>query len=313
MDIAIMIEGQNGLNWPRWKKLAAVVEGAGFAGLYRSDHFTNTSLPDLDSLECWTSLGWLADNTDRIDFGPLVSPVSFRHPAMLARMAASVDDLSGGRLQLGMGAGWQDREHKNYSWDLLDVSGRMDRLEEALEIVSHLLKSDEPLTFYGTYYNLHDAVLLPRPTRPGGPPITIGGNGPKRTLPLVARYASEWNAVFLTPERFRERSARLDELLERQGRAPGDVRRTMMTGLFFGRSAAEVEERMQSRGRTLQESRDLGLVIGEADDVIAQLKALEAAGLERVMLQWLDLDDTERLEEMAELIPQTTRFPAPGR
>ena len=302
MDIAIMIEGQNGLNWPRWQKLAALVEEAGFAGLYRSDHFTNASPPDLDSLECWTSLVWLASHTGRIDFGQLVSPVSFRHPTMLARMAAAVDDLAGGRLQLGLGAGWQEREHDNYSWDLLDVKGRMDRFEEALEIVTGLLRSDEPLTFKGEYYRVRDAVLLPRPSRPDGPPITIGGNGPKRTLPLVARYADEWNAVFLSPDRFRERNARLDELLSEEKRAPGDVHRSMMTGLFYGRSAAEVEERVKNRGRTLQESRDLGLVIGEADGVIEQLKGLEAAGLERVMLQWLDLDDLERLEEMAAVV-----------
>ena len=302
MDIAIMIEGQNGLNWPRWQKLAALVEEAGFAGLYRSDHFTNASPPDLDSLECWTSLVWLASHTGRIDFGQLVSPVSFRHPTMLARMATAVDDLSGGRLQLGLGAGWQEREHDNYSWDLLDVKGRMDRFEEALEIVTGLLRSDEPLTFKGEYYRVRDAVLLPRPSRPDGPPITIGGNGPKRTLPLVARYADEWNAVFLSPDRFRERNARLDELLSEEKRAPGDVHRSMMTGLFYGRSAAEVEERVKNRGRTLQESRDLGLVIGEADGVIEQLKGLEAAGLERVMLQWLDLDDLERLEEMAAVV-----------
>jgi F420-dependent oxidoreductase-like protein len=302
MDIAIMIEGQNGLTWGRWQQLAAVVEGSGFAGLYRSDHFTNAAPPDFDSLECWTSLTWLASHTERIEFGQLVSPVSFRHPAMLARMAAAVDDLSGGRMQFGLGAGWQDREHKNFSYDLLDVQGRMDRLEEALEIVRHLLTSEEPLTFSGTYYTLHDAVLLPRPVRPGGPPITIGGNGPKRTLPLVARYAGEWNSVYLNPDRFRARSERLDELLARQGRTPEAVRRSMMTGVFFGRSEAEVAERVKSRDRTLQESRDLGLVIGTAEGVVAQLKALEAAGLDRVMLQWLDLDDLDRLEDMAEAV-----------
>ena len=302
MDIAIMIEGQNGLTWGRWQRLAAVVENAGFAGLYRSDHFTNAAPPDLDSLECWTSLTWLASHTERIEFGQLVSPVSVRHPVMLARMAAAVDDLSGGRLQFGLGAGWQDREHDNYSYELLDVQGRMDRLEEALEIITHLLRSDEPLTFSGTHYTLHDAVLLPRPARLGGPPITIGGNGPKRTLPLVARFAGEWNSVYLNTDRFRTRNEHLDELLVRQGRAPEAVRRSMMTGVFYGRSEVEVEERVKSRDRTVQESRDLGLVIGTADSMVEQLKALEAAGLDRVMLQWLDLDDLDRLEDMAEAV-----------
>ncbi len=302
MDIAIMIEGQNGLNWPRWKRLAGVVEETGFAGLFRSDHYTNASPPDLESLECWTSLAWLADNTSRLEFGPLVSPVSFRQPTMLARTAVAVDDLSGGRLQFGIGAGWQDREHENYSWDLLDVKGRMGRFEEALEIVTGLLRSDVPLSFEGDYYRVRDAVLLPRPDRPDGPPITIGGNGPQRTLPLAARYADEWNAIYLNPERFRERNTRLDALLAEQKRDPGDVRRSMMTGVFFGRTAEEVDKRVKSRGRTLGESRDLGIVIGTADGVVEQLKGLEEAGVERVMLQWLDLDDLDRLQEMGEAV-----------
>ncbi|MEZ4517315.1 MAG: TIGR03560 family F420-dependent LLM class oxidoreductase [Chloroflexota bacterium] len=197
MEVAIMVEGQNGLNWPRWQRIAAAVEDLGFVGLYRSDHYTNANPPDLDSLELWVSLTWLASHTSRIEFGPMVSPVSFRHPTMTARMAAAVDDLSGGRLHLGLGAGWQVREHTNYGWDLLDIPARFERFEEGLEVVSRLLQSDTPVDFSGDYYQLHDAILLPRPQRPGGPPILIGGNGPKRTLPLVVRYAQEWNGVFV--------------------------------------------------------------------------------------------------------------------
>ncbi|HJR78580.1 MAG TPA: LLM class flavin-dependent oxidoreductase, partial [Anaerolineales bacterium] len=110
LEIAIMIEGQNGLNWPRWQKIARLVEDLGFVGLFRSDHFTNSSPPDLDSLELWTSLTWLACNTKRVEFGPLVTPFSFRHPVFTARMASAVDALSGERLTLGLGAGWQERE-----------------------------------------------------------------------------------------------------------------------------------------------------------------------------------------------------------
>ena len=127
MEVAIMVEGQAGLNWQRWQRIAVAVEDLGFVGLYRSDHYTNMDPPDEDSLELWVSLTWLASHTRRIEFGPLVSPVSFRHPTMLARMASAVDDLSGGRLTLGMGAGWQEREHTNYGWDLLDIPGRFDR------------------------------------------------------------------------------------------------------------------------------------------------------------------------------------------
>lgn len=140
IEVAIMIEGQNGLNWKRWQRLASVVEACGYIGLYRSDHYTNADPPDMDSLECWVSLTWLATHTERLEFGPLVTPMSFRHPTHTARMAAAVDDLSGGRLTLGIGAGWQEREHVNYGWDLLDPKERFSRLEEGLKIISQRLK-----------------------------------------------------------------------------------------------------------------------------------------------------------------------------
>src|SRR5512136_1964449 len=152
MDIAIMIEGQNGLNWPRWQRIARAVESLGFAGLYRSDHFTNSSPPDLDSLELWTCLTWLATHTRRIEFGPLVSPVSFRDPRMTARIARDVDDLSGGRLTLGLGAGWQEREHTNFGYDLLGVPQRFARFQEGVQVVTRLLRSAEPVSFAGQYY-----------------------------------------------------------------------------------------------------------------------------------------------------------------
>src|SRR5512147_2464640 len=171
LEIAIMLEGQNGLTWPRWQKIVRLVEEAGFIGLFRSDHFTNANPPDKESLELWTSLTWLACNTKRIEFGTLVTPFSFRHPALTARMAAAVDDLSGGRLTLGMGAGWQEREHKLFGFDLLDIPGRFARFEEGLECVTRLLRSDEPVTFGGKYFQLDGAQVLPRPQRTGGPRI----------------------------------------------------------------------------------------------------------------------------------------------
>src|SRR3990172_8621035 len=142
LEVAIMIEGQNGLTWPRWQKIVRLVEELGFVGLYRSDHFTNGIPPDKESLELWTSLTWLAANTKRIEFGSLVTPVSFRHPAQTARMAAAVDDLSNGRLTLGLGAGWQERENQLFGFELLNIKDRFDRLEEGLQVVTGLLKSD---------------------------------------------------------------------------------------------------------------------------------------------------------------------------
>jgi len=302
MDIAIMIEGQNGLNWPRWKAIARAVEDLGFAGLYRSDHYTNANPPDLDSLELWVSLTWLASHTSRIEFGQLVSPLSFREPTMLARMAAAVDDLSGGRFHLGVGAGWQEREHHNFGWDLLPIPPRFDRFEEGLEIISRLLQDDTPSTFEGKYYQIRDAILLPHPARVGGPPIVIGGNGPRRTLPLAARFADEWNAVFLPATTFASRNERLDALLEAQGRDPSDVRRTMMTGLWLGKTHAELEARAKQRNRTIADLRDVGLIVGTPADLVEQLQKLADVGVQRVMLQWLDLEDLEGLEVLAKAV-----------
>jgi F420-dependent oxidoreductase-like protein len=305
LDIALMFEGQNGLNWTHWQLVARLADDLGFAGLYRSDHYTNAEPPDLDSLELWVSLTWLASHTKRIQFGPLVSPVSFRHPTMTARMAAAVDDLSGGRLILGVGAGWQEREHQNYGWDLLDVQSRFARFREGLEVISRLLRSDEPVNFQGQYYCLNDAILLPRPQRPGGPPILIGGNGEKLTLPLAARYAAEWNAVYLTPDQFREKSVQLDGLIKASGRQPAEVRRSMMTGVVFGRDAADVERKVAKRTqgkRTPAELRQRGVVVGTAEEIREQLEVLTMAGVQRVMLQWLDLSDLDSIEAMGKEI-----------
>lgn len=300
MDVAVMIEGQNGLNWTRWQRLASAVEDLGFAGLYRSDHFTNANPPDLESLELWTSLTWLASHTRRIEFGPLVSPVSFRHPVVTARVACAVDDLSGGRLTLGVGAGWQEREHTNFGFDLLDVRGRFARLGEALEVVTRLLHSNEPVSLDGPRYRLRDAIVLPRPRRPNGPPILIGGNGPLRTLPLAAHYADEWNAVYVPARRFAELSGRLDTLLAGRGRRPADVRRSLMTGLVFGRDDAEVQRNL--RGRAAATLRERGVVVGTGTAVADALDRLTEAGVQRVMLQWLDLDDLEGLEALARAV-----------
>jgi F420-dependent oxidoreductase-like protein len=300
-----MIEGQNGLNWPRWQRIALAVEDLGFAGLYRSDHYTNADPPDKDSLELWVSLTWLADNTSRIEFGPLVTPISFRHPTMLARMAAAVDDLSGGRLTLGVGAGWQEREHKNFGWDLLDVPGRFARFEEGLQVIRGLLTSDVPVDFEGTYYSLHEAILLPRPQRPGGPPILIGGNGPKRTLPLVARFAQEWNGVFINPQQFAERNQRLDELLKQQGRDPRSVRRSLMAGSVFGRDSAELNRKLRQEDRSVDELRQAGLAVGTPSELVEQIGRWQEAGAQRIMLQWLDLDDLDGLDALAQsLLPK---------
>jgi len=312
--LSIQIEGQDGLTWSRWKKLVDEVETLGFAGLYRSDHFTNGRPPDKASLEMIVSLTYLADHTQRIAFGPLVAPFSFRHPMLLVRQAAALDDLSGGRMYLGLGAGWQEREHTLFGLELGDIPTRMARLEEGLEVVTRLLKSDDPVTFEGRFYQLRGATLLPRPQRPGGPRILLGGSGVKRTLPLVARYADVWNGNFLSPTEFRERSTALDALLQAAGRKPTDVRRTVMVGLFFGNDMLEVDKALSWR-RDVPDLAEKPLdaviasihaqrraLVGTPEQILQQISAYTSAGVDELMVQWFDMDDVKGLRNFAESI-----------
>jgi F420-dependent oxidoreductase-like protein len=302
LEVAIMIEGQDGIGWDRWKRLGLAVEDLGYAGLYRSDHFTEPEGPLKEALELWSSLMWLADNTERIEFGPLVSPVSFRHPVITAWQASAVDNLAGGRLHLGLGAGWQEREHDAFGFDLLDTDRRFARFEEGLEVTTGLLRNEEPVSFDGEFYRLRDALLTVRSPRPGGPPVVIGGNGPRRTLPLAARFADEWNGVFLTADEFADLNARLEGLLREVGRPPEAVRRTLMTRGIFGRTQAEVDRKLDGVAR---EDLNAAVIVGSTDEFVDRLGRLSDVGVRRVMLQWLETDDLDGLEAMAgSVLPQ---------
>ncbi len=302
IDIAIFLEGQNGLNWGNWKRISRSVEDLGFAGLYRSDHFTNMRPPDKDSLEMWISLAWLADNTSRIEFGQLVSPISFRNPVFAARMGKDVDDLSGGRFILGLGAGWQEHEHEKFGFDLLEIGPRFDRFEEGVEVVYRLLKGERPTSFSGKYYQLNEAELLPKPQRKGGPPILIGGHGRKRTLPLTARYADEWNGGFKSAKTFAKSNSYLDELLEAEGRKPQDVRRSVANTTIFGRDEQELKRKMEERSYSDESIEEFGMIVGTGQQIADRIEEYEEAGAQRVMLQWLDLDDQEGLEALAKAV-----------
>lgn len=301
-QIGIMIEGQDGLNWERWKRILQAAEDLGYQCVFRSDHFTNASGADKDSLELWVSLTYAATHTSRIEFGPLVAPTTFRHPAMTVRMAAQVDDLSDGRLVLGLGAGWQEREHKKFGIPFYDFPTRYAMLTDALEITARLLLTDGPVSYAGEHFTLEQAHLLPRPERPGGPPVLIGGNGPKKTLPLVAKYADEWNALYIPLETIKERSALLDNLLKENGRDASDVKRSLMTGTVLAKDEAELKAKIDARNeRTGQEHtadslRERGLIVGTPSMWVDQIGALVDAGIERFMLQWLDQDDMDGLE-----------------
>jgi F420-dependent oxidoreductase-like protein len=312
IEVSISVEGQTGLTWSLWKRWVAMAEARGFSGLYRSDHFTMPDPPDEDSLECIVSLAYLADHSSRVRFGPLVAPLSFRDPVMLARQAAALDDLSGGRMVLGLGTGWIEREHSLFGYELGDLQTRFARLEEGLEVVTRLLKRDEAVSYEGQFYRLREAVLLPRPQREGGPPILIGGSGPERTLELTARFADVWNGIFMGPDTFRERSATLDVLLSKHGRRPHDVKRTLASLCFFGRTEDALEWRVQLARESDDDLASLpleeiletlrtewGAIAGSPKIAIEQIRTYEQAGVEELMLEWFPADDVEGAEAFA--------------
>ena len=159
--ISIQLAGHRGLTWPCLKRIVVEAEDLGFAGIFCTDHFTASSSSDTDSLEMVISLAYIAQHTKRIHFGPLVAPLSFRHPALLARQAIGLDNLSGGRMILGVGSGWQEREHLLFGYELGDTSTRIARLEEGLEIITRLIRNNQPSTYRGRFFQLHEAILLP--------------------------------------------------------------------------------------------------------------------------------------------------------
>jgi F420-dependent oxidoreductase-like protein len=297
-DVAIMIEGQSGLNWPRWQRLVRVVEDLGFAALYRSDHLVSAQPPDQDALELWTSLTWLASNPSRIEFGNLVSPLTFRHPLHLAQTAAALDDLSGGRFTLGLGAGWSRREHQMYGFEMFPPLERMARFEEGLHIITGLLRSPRPVSFEGRHFCTSDAVLLPRPQRQ--PRVLVAGRGPKRSLPLAAQFADAWNVMFVAPDTLSKMNAELNVLLTQAGRKPHDLKRTVMQGVEVGRTQDVVNAKLAARAWAWW--REPGLFAGTAPSLRATLRDFEQAGADRVILQWLDLDDLDGLQLLAEAV-----------
>ena len=299
-QIGIMIEGSRGLNWPRWQRILQTAEDCGFQSVFRSDHFTNPAGEnDQDSLELWMSLAYAASHTRSIEFGSLVAPVTFRHPTMQARYAAAIDDLSGGRLVLGMGAGWQAREHQRFGLPFYDFPTRYQMLEEALQITKLLLRSDIPFDFHGEHYQLEDAILLPRPARPGGPPILIGGNGLKRTLPLVAKYADEWNADALDLDTYRARRATLSHFLAAEGRDADDIKYSLMTRVIYRQTQAQLDAFLHESGLSEDEVAAGRMIVGTTGEVVDQIAARAEAGVDRVMLRWLELDDMANLELLA--------------
>jgi F420-dependent oxidoreductase-like protein len=311
-----MIEGQEGVNWERWRHFTDLVERLGYESLWRSDHFFSLQeRRQRDALETWIALTDTAARSSRLRFGPLVCSMTFRHPALLARMAAGVDALSGGRLELGVGAGWNVPEHEAFGIPFPPLKQRMDDLENGIRVIKALW-SGEKVSLDGERWSLRDAELHPTPAQRPGPPIIVGGGGERRTLRIVARYADEWNAVNLAPDAYRAKLEVLARHCAAEGRDPATIRRSMMCAFIVGRDRAEVERRAAAMrdavpplqaiaaGETAAALRSRGWLVGTVDEVRRQLEALADAGLQRVMLQHHNQADDEVLELIAkELVP----------
>ncbi len=316
MDLGIMIEGQEDLNWDLWRRIIRTTEDSGFESLWRSDHFFSLSGPtDRDALETFISFVLVAEESERIRFGPLVSSMTFRHPSLLARMAAQIDVLSGGRFVLGMGAGWNVPEHEAFGLPFPPLGERMDRLEECVQLVQALW-ADGPASFEGKHYQLRDVTSFPKPAQ-SPLPVLIGGRGERRTLRIVARYANEWNVVGVDTEEYQRLTGVLAAHCEDAGRAPSEIRHTQMAAPVIGRDDAGVKAHLarivekipalgqQSVDETLEGLAQRGWLVGTPAQIVDELGRREEAGITRTMLQHHANDDFETIELLAsEVLPQ---------
>jgi len=310
LGVAIMIEGQEGLTWERWQRLARAAEDFGYESLFRSDHVTGLfGSSERPSLDTWTSITWLATATTRIRFGSLVCPLTFYHPALLAKRAAAVDVLSGGRLDLGIGAGWHEGEHRMFGIPFPPVKERLDRLECGARAIRALWEG-KPVTLEQPYYPLVAAESYPRPAR-GRLPLVIGGRGERRTLKIVAEHADEWNITRVTREEYAAKAQVLERHCRMVGRDPASIRRSLMMPVVIGASRTEIDARLariiQIFPRVPQDEagwRSAGFLYGTPGEIVRDLAAWQRAGLSRVMLQMLDMDDLAAIELIGrEVVP----------
>ena len=309
-----MLEGQEGVTWPQWLAIARTCERLGFDALLTSDHYLSVvTTEEPGSNDAWTLLGALAVSTERLRLGTMVSPVTFRLPAVLAKAATTVDRISGGRVELGMGAGWWDQEHRTHGIPFPPTPERFEMLHEQLEIV-HGLWSDEVFSFEGRYYALEECRFLPKPVQRPHPPIVLGGKGGPRLARLVARWADGYNRVGGTPDELRASIERVSEAMDRAGRDRASVTMSFMTWVFVGRTDAEWRDRADRARRrdptagSLEEylddiSRDC--IVGTADQAIERMNEYAAAGVQRFVLNHELFDDLEQIELLGqEIMPK---------
>ncbi len=296
-----MIEGQEGVTWQQWVALAAACEEHGIESLFRSDHYNGLMGDETrESTDAWAIISGLAAVTTRLRLGTLVSPVTFRHPSLLAKMVTTADHISDGRIEVGIGAGWNDREHEAYGFPFPDLSTRFEMLAEQVEIVRRQL-TEEVVSFTGEHYTLDAVRPLPKPVQ-DPVPLVLGGKAGPRAAALAARFADEYNSIGAGVEEMPERQAGLDAACEQIGRDPATLRRSMMTVGIVGRTTEEVHRRVAARmersglegdpARRLEESSE-HWIAGTVEQVRDQLGSYAEAGIERVMLQHLDHEDLE--------------------
>jgi F420-dependent oxidoreductase-like protein len=305
MRIALMIEGQEGVGWEDWLSLARACEEHSFEALFRSDHYyTDETAGVGGALDAWATLAALAARTSTLRLGTLVSPVTFRHPSILAKSAVTVDHVSGGRVELGLGTGWMQSEHERYGFPFPPLGTRMQMLEEQLEIVGRQFTENQ-FIFDGRHYRVEELDARPKPVQRPRLPIIVGGRARKRTAHLAARFADEYNTLAASPEEIRRRHVALAHACEREGRDPGTLHYSMMIGFVTGADRPGVREHSRRlaewRGENVDPDEQLSRfgdswLVGTTEELVERLREYEEAGVERVMLQHLlhrDLDLVE--------------------
>jgi F420-dependent oxidoreductase-like protein len=300
-----MIEGQEDVTWDEWGALARACEENGLEGLFRSDHYASVmGVYTRGALDAWATLAALAARTKRIRLGSMVSPATFRHPSALARTVVTADHVSGGRVELGMGAGWHEHEHDMCGFPFPEQRIRLEVFAEQLEIV-HRQWTEEAFDFEGRHYRLTDCRALPKPVQDPHPPLIVGGSAGRGTVEPAVRWADEYNTTNATVETLRERRRKLVEGCERAGRDPATLPFSYMTMCIVGTDRAELRKRARrvlsvtgggdDPDAFLAESRARN-VVGDVEEARTRLDELEAAGVERVFLQHLDHGDLEMVE-----------------
>ena len=308
MQLRIFTEPQQGAEYGRLLAVARAAEELGFDAFFRSDHYlkmgAGSGLPG--PTDSWVTLAALARETSRVRLGTLMSAATFRYPGPLAISVAQVDEMSAGRIELGLGTGWFAAEHAAYGIPFPGLGERFDRLEEQLEIITGLWETPAGKTFSfdGSYYALTDSPALPKPVQRPRPPLLVGGNGPRRTPQLAARFADEFNVAFVSPEQTGAAFGRVRDACAAIGRDPASLVYSAALTVCCGRTGAEVARRAAAIGREVAELEVDGLA-GSPAQIVDKLGVFAALGASRMYLQVLDLHDLDHLELIAaEVMPQ---------